>query len=229
MFAELCRLMARGASMSEAANEVGTPKESVWEYISQATDGEMHLYARAIANRALVYADRIDDVVQHVAQTAEAVGTGAADSETAHAVFNAGKLAVDAYKWVSSRLVPKLYGDVQQVNVSVSSHEMHLKALQGFADRGRKKLTAIDVPVSLPSPAAFAVPTVPVFVAPEDRRSTELQTVSNNNPAPLGDTMKEVRASGKKRYHRSLKEQKAHGDRKSAKKTKLGGLMERKT
>jgi hypothetical protein len=59
-----------------------------------------------------------------------------------------GRVVIDAHKWIASRLMPKIYGERQEVSVShTHTHVLHLEALKEMADRGRARQDAqvIDV------------------------------------------------------------------------------------
>ena len=141
-FADVCAMVSQGLSANAACKELGIPHRAFWNYLSVTTEDDLLVYSRAIRTRSLSFADRIDDVVQHVQKTAHGVHTGNVDPAAAQAIFNAGKLAVDAYRWTAARLMPQLYGETQNVNMSVSTHTQHMQALKDMAERGRQKLIA---------------------------------------------------------------------------------------
>lgn len=144
-FSDVCAMVSQGLSANAACKELGISHRSFWNYLSVAPEEDLLVYSRAIRTRSLSFADKIDDVVNHVQRMAQGVHTGQVEPSAAQAIFNAGKLAVDAYRWTAARLMPQLYGETQNVNMSVSSHTQHLQALKDLTERGRQKLIARGV------------------------------------------------------------------------------------
>lgn len=148
MFQTICIMISQGLSANSACAEAGISPRGFWGYMATATEDELLVYSRSIRTRSLSFADRIDDVVRHVTKMAEGVHTGEVEPSTAGAIFQAGRLAIEAYKWTASRLMPNVYGETQHVNMAVSSHGQHLQALKDLAERGRQKLVARGVDVA---------------------------------------------------------------------------------
>lgn len=141
-FQAICIMISQGLSANVACDEMGLSSRGFWAYMATATEDELLVYSKSIRTRSLSFADRIDDVVRHVTKMAEGVHTGEVEPSTAAAIFQAGKLAIEAYKWTASRLMPNVYGETQHVNMAVSSHGQHLQALKDLTERGRQKLIA---------------------------------------------------------------------------------------
>ena len=189
-FADVCAMVSQGLSANAACKELGIPHRAFWNYLSVTTEDDLLVYSRAIRTRSLSFADRIDDVVQHVQKTAHGVHTGNVDPAAAQAIFNAGKLAVDAYRWTAARLMPQLYGETQNVNMSVSTHTQHMQALKDMAERGRQKLIARGVE---PEIEVKAIPvmhesipsTKPTTVDPKVEPAMPYQHPRDDDPAKL--------------------------------------------
>jgi hypothetical protein len=144
-FQTICIMISQGLSANVACDEMGLSSRGFWAYMATASEDELLVYSKSIRTRSLSFADRIDDVVRHVTKMAEGVHTGEVEPSTAAAIFQAGKLAIEAYKWTASRLMPNVYGETQHVNMAVSSHGQHLQALKDLTERGRQKLIARGV------------------------------------------------------------------------------------
>jgi len=81
-------------------------------------------YARAIEARAMAHADEISDLTRRVV-------LGEVPPDVA-------RVALDGLKWTASRLLPKVYGDRQSVDVAVThTHQLHLDALKRLNETAR--------------------------------------------------------------------------------------------
>lgn len=121
---EFCRRVASGRSVANVCAEDDMPADkTIWQWLSQdksfADD-----YARAVQARAVHHADGILDLEQKLL-------SGEIPPDVA-------RVAIDTRKWVASRLLPKIYGDKQTVDVSVThTHQLHLDALKRLNDTAR--------------------------------------------------------------------------------------------
>lgn len=105
---------------------------TIWRWMN-SDESFCERYARAIQSRALAHADAIDDLAHRV--------------ETGQLPPDAGRVAIDAKKWVASRLLPKVYGDRQQVEATVThTHQLHLEALKQLAEQGRGTRSGYNEP-----------------------------------------------------------------------------------
>jgi hypothetical protein len=189
-FRDICAMVSQGLSANAACKELGLDNRAFWNYLSTTHEDDLLVYSRAIRTRSLSFADRIDDVVQHVQAMAQGVHTGNVEPSAAQAVFNAGRLAVDAYRWTAARLMPQLYGETQNVNMSVSTHTQHMQALKDMAERGRQKLIARGVE---PEIEVKAIPvmhegipsTKPTTVDPKVEPAMPYQHPRDDDPAKL--------------------------------------------
>lgn len=128
---EFLRRISHGRSIANVCADSDMPDSStIYDWIAkdEAFSGR---YARACADRGLLYADRISDISEQLMR-----GEIAPD---------VARVAIDSYKWISARLVPKLYGDRQTVDVAVThTHQLHLDALKRLNDSA-KALPASDI------------------------------------------------------------------------------------
>lgn len=128
---EFCRRVAAGRSVANVCAEPDMPDDkTVWQWLSQ-DKGFADDYARAVQARAVHHADGILDLEQKLL-------AGEIPPDVA-------RVAIDTRKWVASRLLPKLYGDKQTVDVAVThTHQLHLDALKRLNDSA-KALPASDI------------------------------------------------------------------------------------
>lgn len=114
---EFLRRISHGRSIANVCSEADMPDSTtIYDWIAKDEAFSLR-YARACADRGLLYADRISDINEQLMR-----GEIAPD---------VARVAIDSYKWISARLVPKLYGDRQTVDVSVThTHQLHLDALK---------------------------------------------------------------------------------------------------
>lgn len=137
---ELLVRISMGRSVSSVCGDEDMPEaRTVFRWIAEDEDFRQR-YARACANRSLVYADTIGDI-------AKGVMAGKIPPD-------AGRVAIDSYKWIAARLMPKYYGEKQQIEATVNhTHTLHLSALKQLADEARaargdnaKVIDAVTVP-----------------------------------------------------------------------------------
>lgn len=156
---EFCRRIASGRSVTSICHDEDMPSDfSIWKWLSE-DEAFSRDYTRAIQARAMAHAERIDDLAEQAVR-----GQIPAD---------AARVAIEAKKWTASRLLPKLYGDKQQVEATVThTHTLHLEALKELATRARGtqsgyiegQATEIVERVAFPGesgPSRQAVPSAP--------------------------------------------------------------------
>ena len=121
---EFLRRISRGRSIANVCDDEDMPDHStVYDWIAK-DESFSERYARACADRGLLYADRIADITDKMMR-----GEIAPD---------VARVAIDAHKWTAARLVPKLYGDRQSVDVAVThTHQLHLDALKRLNDSAK--------------------------------------------------------------------------------------------
>lgn len=94
----------------------------------QASEDFREAYLRACANRSLVYADTIGDI-------AKATLGGKVDP-------NAARVAINAYQWLAMKLVPTVFGERQEVQVT--HQHLHLHALRQLSEAAKVGQAAIQ-------------------------------------------------------------------------------------
>jgi len=109
------------------ANDPGMPDvRSVYRWLGEDDDFRL-AYLRACSNRSLVYADTIGDIAQ-------AVLAGKLDP-------NGARVAIDSYKWLATKLVPTVFGERQEVQVT--HQHLHLHALRQLSEAAKVGQAAI--------------------------------------------------------------------------------------
>jgi len=119
---EILSQMVEGKSLTAICKQKGMPSVgTVYRWMAE-DEGLAEGYARASQARARSYAERMEDVVNQALN-------GEIRSDAA-------RVAIDAYKFITTRLMPTLYADRQQVDVNVQhTHAVHLDALKRLTDR----------------------------------------------------------------------------------------------
>jgi hypothetical protein len=125
---EIIVAVASGLSLANACRD--NPRipdvATVYRHM-QANDDFRDAYLRACANRSLVYADTIGDI-------AKATLGGKVDP-------NAARVAINAYQWLAMKLVPTVFGERQEVQVT--HQHLHLHALQQLSAAAKVGQAAI--------------------------------------------------------------------------------------
>lgn len=118
---EILAQMVEGKSLTAICKQKGMPSVGT-VYRWMAEDEELSEgYARATQARARTYAERMEDVVNQAL-------SGEIRSDAA-------RVAVDAYKWITSKLLVQ-YADRQTVDVNVQhTHSLHHEALKRLTER----------------------------------------------------------------------------------------------
>lgn len=119
---EILSQMVEGKSLTAICKQKGMPSVgTIYRWMAE-DEGLAEGYARASQARARSYAERMEDVVNQALN-------GEIRSDAA-------RVAIDAYKFITTRLMPSLYADRQQVDVNVQhTHAVHLDALKRLTDR----------------------------------------------------------------------------------------------
>ena len=140
---------------------------SIWRRICSDQDFAQN-YRIAMESRGLLYADKLDELDRKLEKGQL--------TESAHRTLS------DNIKWRSSKLVPKVYGDRQQVDVKHEAGGSYLELLQQVNKAAQ--LRHVDVPDSRESTQADTL------------RAREINQISVNNDMPKKQANK--RKKGKK-------------------------------
>lgn len=108
-------LVADGMGCANARKKVGIGNSKFYEIV----DGDPELkdkYAHAREARGETFIDKIETIEEMVA-------SGEIDPAAARVI-------IDAQKWKASKFYPKMYGDKQQVDMTVQSFDLFTKAVE---------------------------------------------------------------------------------------------------
>ena len=115
----ICERLAGGESLKAICGDAGYPKaHTVLEWARSNKEGFSDQYARA---REIGYTLLADEIIS-IADTPQ-IGTKTVSKEWGEEITQADmiehrKLRVDTRKWMLSKMLPKVYGDKQQVEHS---------------------------------------------------------------------------------------------------------------
>lgn len=108
-------LIADGMGCASARRKVGIGNSKFYEVVSG--DAELRdKYARAKEARTETFIDRIEAIE-------DLVSAGNIDPAAA-------KVIIDAEKWKAAKFYPKMFGDKQQVDMTVQSFDLFTKAVE---------------------------------------------------------------------------------------------------
>ena len=111
----LSRVTAGRAGQSVCKDKDMPAWGTTWNKIHNDKDFERK-YMSALASRGMIYADQLDEINRRVLN-------GEIDPQAA-------RLVSDNFKWTAARLLPKVYGDKQQVDVTHEAGGSYLDLLQ---------------------------------------------------------------------------------------------------
>ena len=118
--AEICRRLSEGESLNKICEEDGKPSRgTVMAWVRDDVNGFAAKYARARELQAHFLAQEIIDIANTpepgVTVTVKADG---GMEEKRGDMIDHRKLKIDARKWYLSKVLPKVYGDKQQIEHS---------------------------------------------------------------------------------------------------------------
>ena len=119
---KICERLASGESLVRVCKDPDMPGLStVFRWLAD-NESFRDNYARAREVQADVLADEILDIAD------DGINDSYTDDEggerTNYDVIARSKLRVDARKWIASKLLPKKYGERQQVDATVTTREL---------------------------------------------------------------------------------------------------------
>lgn len=117
--AEICTRLAHGESLRKICSDLHMPAaSSVIEWVQRDQSGFAERYARAREIGYLLLADEIvqiaDTPLQGTVETSKEWGTEVKTGD----MLEHRKLQVDTRKWMLAKMLPKVYGDKQQIEHS---------------------------------------------------------------------------------------------------------------
>jgi hypothetical protein len=175
IFSRICRLVATGKSLRGALKGKGMPSLGKFFRVLEQQPAWAEQYARARQAGIEHHIDGIIDMAD------------SATPENAHAV----RLKVDTRKWIASKILPRIYGDRQQIDISDSREDWGdrlRRARERVAEFEVQRVVAEQPPQvaqleALPAPAELptiandaeyeALPSGSVFIDPEGEERTK--------------------------------------------------------
>ena len=122
--------ISAGSTIHKVCEEDGMPDVGTIYRWMRAEPSFRKMYDDAVMDRASGYSEKIGIV-------AERVLNGEVEPDRA-------RVALDAFKWISTKLIPQ-YGDRQQISMHVEhTHKLHLDALKVLA-QAKRNVAAIDI------------------------------------------------------------------------------------
>jgi hypothetical protein len=106
MAEQICERIAEGEPLTRICKDRQIPAYRTVLGWRVANEEFSHLYARARQDAADTLADQIRELAGRV--------------EKGELEPNAGRVAIDALKWIASKLKPREYGDRSQIDVAAS-------------------------------------------------------------------------------------------------------------
>lgn len=113
---KICEGLMDGRSLRNVCLEDDMPsKTTVFRWL-QVNEKFSDQYARARAVQAEIYADEINDIADDGSNDYMTITVNGHEKEVVNQEnIQRSRLRVDSRKWIASKLLPKVYGDKQQV------------------------------------------------------------------------------------------------------------------
>lgn len=115
--------LAEGATMRDACEAVGVSRKQVWRWDAYDVEGFTALLASAREHQAEALADQIVDIAREVQREEIAP--------------DAGRVAIDAYKWMATKLKPRTFGD--RMTHRLEASEDFVSALEQIESKHRAR------------------------------------------------------------------------------------------
>jgi len=130
--AEICDRLAAGESLNAICRDEHMPHErTIRRWAIEDHEGFSPRYACARELQAEHLFDEIVDIADRVANEREA------------AIVNAARLAIDARKWVASKMLPKKYGDRLDVQ---QDGQLVVRIIHGLGERRGEPAVGAELP-----------------------------------------------------------------------------------
>lgn len=142
VFARICRHVASGKSLRKALKAPGMPSMGkFFDAIDKEPDWAEQ-YARARQRGLELHIDGLIDLAD------------SATAENAHAV----RLQVDVRKWIASKILPRIYGDRQQIEVSAPGFDLGERLRRAQQEDRLRRAEARVVSTQTPEVVVEALP-----------------------------------------------------------------------
>lgn len=115
----ICERLKTGESLKSICRDEGYPEAiCVIEWARKDKDGFASQYARARESGYLLLADEIIAIADNPVEAMKRVVKPDGEEITYSDAVDRSRLMVDTRKWMLAKMLPKVYGDKQQVEVS---------------------------------------------------------------------------------------------------------------
>jgi len=115
----ICERLRAGESLKSICKDDGYPyTQAVIEWVQKNKDGFADHYARARESGYLLLADEIIAIADNPVEAVKRVVKPDGEEITYGDAVDRSRLMVDTRKWMLAKMLPKVYGDKQQVEVS---------------------------------------------------------------------------------------------------------------
>lgn len=134
----ICERLERGESLRGICRDQGMPDATaVLGWARNDKDGFAQQYARARETGYLLLADEIIAIADTPVVATKTVSKATGLEITEGDAVDRSRLMVDTRKWMLSKMLPKVYGDKQQVELSgsldIAGHLMAARKRSGLA------------------------------------------------------------------------------------------------
>ena len=128
---KILNLISEGKSLNEIQKTKGLP-DSNTIYIWLNKDKEFKdNYTRARQEQAMFYAEKIEQTISNLKDS----------TEKSRELTDIARLEIDSYKWIASKLLPKVYGSQQQTNIQINNN---IDPVRGMSIVDEEELKEVD-------------------------------------------------------------------------------------
>lgn len=134
--AEICRRMAAGESVRKIGEDPDMPDEStIRGWALDDREGFFPQYTRAIQIRAMRWAEETVEIADDGSNDTY-IDPETGEERINHEIVARSRLRVDTRKWITSKVLPKIYGDKLDVNHGVQPDNPLASLIQRIAGTG---------------------------------------------------------------------------------------------
>lgn len=134
--AEICRRMAAGESVRKIGEDENMPSEgTIRGWALDDKEGFFSQYTRAIQIRAMRWAEETVEIADDGSNDTY-IDPESGEERINHEIVARSRLRVDTRKWITSKVLPKIYGDKLDVNHGVQTENPLASLIQRIAGTG---------------------------------------------------------------------------------------------
>lgn len=129
---EICERLSDGQSLREICSDPDMPNRSTIYRWTSHVEGFSNQYTRAREEQARALVDDIVDIADNGSNDwMERNQGGNVGWVTNGEALQRSRLRVDTRKWIASKIIPKIYGDKQEIDVNA---QVSINLVDSFAD-----------------------------------------------------------------------------------------------